>query len=51
MLVTIRNNNNSQQKYWENIEIMTTISQNNKQISVVWTKSDYSPVDSAVEIM
>ena len=37
-------------KNWENFEIMKKISQNNRQISVVWAKSDYFSVDSGVEI-
>ena len=43
-------NDSTQRKNWENYEIMKTICQNNKQISVVWTKCVYFSVDSANEI-
>ena len=36
---------------WEFFEIIKKISPHKRQIPVVWAKSDYFPVDSAVEII
>ena len=43
-------NDITQQKNWENLEIMKKISQNNRQMSVAWAKNYYYySLDSAVE--
>ena len=49
--VELPNNKNTQRKNWENFEIMKKISKNNRQISVVWAKSIFFPLDSAFEII
>ena len=46
--VELPNNNNTQQKNWENFEIMKKNSQNYRQISVISAKSGYFQLDSAV---
>ena len=46
--VELPNNKNTQQKNWENFEIMKKNSQNYRQISVISAKSDYFQLDSAV---
>ena len=51
MSVKITNNYNIQQKKWENLEIMKNIFQNHRQILVVWTQSNYFPVNSATELI
>ena len=49
--VELPNNKNTQRKNWENFEIMKKFNQTNRQISIFWAKSDYFPVDSAVEMI
>ena len=51
MLWLQTNNDNTQQKYWENFEIMKKIGRNDRQISVIRAKSNYFLVDSAVQII
>ena len=48
ILVKVTKKNNTQQKNWENFEILKKISQDNRQISFV---CDYFIVDSAVEMI
>ena len=50
LYVKIANNYNIQQKNWENLEIMKNIFQNHRQISVVWTQSNYFSVNSATDL-
>ena len=45
--VKITNDYNIQQKNWENLEIIKNILQNDRQISVVRTQSNYFSVNSA----
>ena len=42
--------NNTQQKIEKILKLQNKIGQKNKQISVVWVKSVYFCVDSAIEI-
>ena len=39
-----------QHKNWKNLEIMKNIFQNHRQISVVWTQSNYFSVNSATDL-
>ena len=48
--VKIANSYNIQQKNWENLVVMKNIFQNHRQISVVWTQSNYFSVNSAIDL-
>ena len=49
-LFLITQNACNQQKSWETYEIMKENGQNKRQISVIWTQTDYFSIDSAIDL-